>query len=561
MANIDTKEDTNSSGTRQRFQMQTPVLAAHSWTRSEDNNSIIGFTATMSENRIVRSTVLTKANNATNVEIQQSDVVVILPFQNSFSLTSDNSIRQENITFIAYPDTRLIDASAASKHFSSVVFMSDPSQPDGWSQNEELFTGNGGMVQVYLSPPSPVLTQSVTIYFRPKYETTPENRHLLRCVFWNEKMNAGRGGWSVDGCWHEGTINGMEGCQCNHLSTFTLLVSRSEKYLQSTVHGAILNVITLIGSVLSIAGLSLILLTYVLFPSWRKPIGHKFLVQFSLALIALLITFNVGVDYTHNSNVCWAVAILLHYLLLANFTWMTIKAYHQYQRFVKVFGTYMPRFVLKSSLLAWGLPLLPIGAVLIYDLGSYTGDEGYCWLRPTVFYASVLGPIAALMLVNLCFFAFVVRSIFTSGRGLRTNQSESKQARDKLIACLFNFILLGLSWTFGFFAIGKSSSLFYSYLFCSTTTLQGFFIFFLYVLRDSRARHLWMKCFRFRKSAQYSQSSQPKSKSFSGSNNSESCVTNTITTGSTTNNTESDFVANMELTTAKRKHKPAHQRN
>ena len=149
----------------------------------------------------------------------------------------------------------------------------------------------------------------------------------------------------------------------------------------------------------------------------------------------------------------------------------------------------MPRFVLKSSLLAWGLPLLPIGAVLIYDLGSYTGDEGYCWLRPTVFYASVLGPIAALMLVNLCFFAFVVRSIFTSGRGLRTNQSESKQTRDKLIACLFNFIILLLVMDL--------------WIFCYRQ--KQFAVLFLFVLLDHYSPgflHFFSLCFeRFARSS------------------------------------------------------------
>ena len=509
VAKIDTKEATNSSGTRQRFQMQSPILVAHSWTRNEDNNSIIGFMATTSENKTTRSTVL--SINATNDDMEQSDVVALLPFQNSASSTQQTGRSQEEkVTFITYPDTRLIDASAASGEFSSAVFMSDLS--DGWSQSEELFTGNGAMVQVHLSPPpSPVMAKPVTLYFRPKYPTTPEKRHLLRCVFWNEKMNAGKGGWSVDGCWHEGTINGMEGCQCNHLSTFTLLVSRSEKYLQSTVHGAILNVITLIGSVLSIAGLSLILLTFVLFPTWRKPMGHKILVQLSLALVVLLITFIIAVETNvENINACRTAAVFLHYSLIATFCWMTVEAYYQYQRLVKIFDTYIPNFMLKASLLAWSLPLIPISAVLIYDVDSYTGDEGYCWLRPNPFYFSALLPIAMLLLVNIFVFTLVFRSIAATGKGIRTNQSERKQAKEKLIACLFNFVLLGLSWTFGFFAIGPTNSILFSYLFCSTTTLQGFFLFVLCVVRDPSTHRLWMKLFRLDKCSSTSQS-DPKS--------------------------------------------------
>ena len=509
LANIDAEMNTESSYKVQQLEMKLPFMAAESWIRKDESNGIFGFTVTTKNNEIIQSSAL--STNATYEDIEQSDVVVLLPFQNSAPPTRQTGRSQEEkVTFITYPDTRLIDASAASGEFSSAVFMSDLS--DGWSQSEELFTGNGAMVQVHLSPPpSPVMAKPVTIYFRPKYPTTPENRHHLRCVFWNEKMNAGRGGWSVDGCWHEGTINGMEGCQCNHLSTFTLLVSRSEKYLQSTVHGAILNVITLIGSVLSIAGLSLILLTFVFFPTWRKPMGHKILVQLSLALVVLLITFIIAVETNvENINACRTAAVFLHYSLIATFCWMTVEAYYQYQRLVKIFDTYVPNFLLKASLLAWSLPLIPISIVLIYDVDSYTGDEGYCWLRPNPFYFSALLPIAMLLLVNIFVVTLVFRSIAATGKGIRTNQSERKQAKEKLIACLFNFVLLGLSWTFGFFAIGPTNSILYSYLFCSITTLQGFFLFVLCVVRDPSTHRLWMKLFRLDKCSSTSQS-DPKS--------------------------------------------------
>lgn len=473
-------------------------MAAESWIRKDEDNNIFGFSMTTDGNAIIQSSVL--ANNATYKDIEKSDVVVLLPFQQSFPPTLQTGPpRMEQVTFVMYQDTRLVDASAASGKFSSAVFMSDPSESNGWRQSEELFTGNGGMVQVHLSPQSTEMVKPVTLLFRPRLQITSENRHLLRCVFWNEQMNSGSGGWSIDGCWHEGTRNGLEVCRCNHLSTFTLLVSRSEKDLQSTIHGAILNVITLIGSVLSIVGLSLILLTFLIFPSWRTPQGHKLIVHLSLAIISLLTTFVVGVDNFENIHACRATAIFLHYFLLTAFCWMTVEAYYQYQRLVVVFQVYTPRFLLKVSMLAWGTPLIPICFVLLYDVESYTGDEGYCWLRPTVFYLSALLPITMLLMLNLYLFAFLFRSIAAIGQGLRTNQSERKQAREKLIACLFNFILLGLSWSFGFFAIGPTNSLFYSYMFCLTTTLQGFFLFVFYVVRDPQTRRLWTKLIGFDK--------------------------------------------------------------
>ncbi|XP_057369443.1 uncharacterized protein LOC130690463 [Daphnia carinata] len=504
--NMTTDQNGERNGSAvQRFNLELPFVAVTSWERFKEHkdDSVIGFTVSTNEDSIVQSDAL--FNSATFEKIQESNVTVLLPFQNNVN-------DREQVVFVAYPDSRLVDASAASGQFSSAVFMSESSYPQRWRQSDHLFTGNGGMIQVKLFPPPYQLKKPLTLFFRPRIPTTAENRHLLRCVFWDEKINFGNGGWSTDGCWLEGSRNGMEVCYCNHLSTFTLLVSRSEKELQSTVHGAILNFITLLGSSASILGLLLILATFAIFPSWRKPLGHKFLVQLSAALIILLITFLAGVDRVGNSEACRLTAIFLHYFLLATFCWMTIEAYHQYQRLVKVFGTYMPRFLLKATVLAWTVPSVPVIIVLIYDVDSYTGSEGYCWIRPTAFYFAVLAPVIILFLINLTLFVFVVRSIAASGRGLRTNQSESKQAKEKFVASLMNFILLGMSWIFGFFAVGPTNSVIFSYLFCLTTTFQGFFLFVLYVGRDPSARQLWLTRFGFGK---LDSDSQKKSKATS----------------------------------------------
>ncbi|KAI9558880.1 hypothetical protein GHT06_015669 [Daphnia sinensis] len=509
--NMADQDGQRNVSTLQRFNLELPFVAVTSWERSTEHKSdtVIGLTVSTDESGIVQSDAL--FNSATFEKIQESNVTALLLFQTAFN-------QREQVMFVAYPDSRLVDASAASGRFSSAVFMPESSYPPRWRQSDLLFTGNGGMIQVKLFPLPHPLTKPLTLFFRPKIPTTAENRHHLRCVFWDEKINLGNGGWSTDGCWLEGSRNGMEVCHCNHLSTFTLLVSRSEKELQSTVHGAILNFITLLGSSASILGLLLILTTFAIFPTWRKPLGHKFLVQLSAALVLLLIIFIAGVDRVDNSKGCRATAIFLHYFLLATFCWMTIEAYHQYQRLVKVFGTYMPRFLLKATVLAWTVPLVPVIIVLIYDVDSYTGSEGYCWIRPTVFYVAVLVPVIILFLINFILFVLVVRSIAASGRGLRTNQSESKQAKEKFVASLMNFILLGMSWIFGFFAIGPTNSVIFSYLFCITTTFQGFFLFVLYVGRDPSARQLWLNWFGFGKSDSNSQKKSKATASSTGGN-------------------------------------------
>ena len=77
------------------------------------------------------------------------------------------------------------------------------------------------------------------------------------------------------------------------------------------------------------------------------------LLHLSLALLAVDIIVLAGVDQTSNYGGCCAVAALLHYFLLVSFLWMLVEAVIQYLKFVKVFDTYTPRFMLKAALPAW----------------------------------------------------------------------------------------------------------------------------------------------------------------------------------------------------------------
>jgi len=76
----------------------------------------------------------------------------------------------------------------------------------------------------------------------------------------------------------------------------------------------------------------------------------------SIALLGLNLVFllnswfsSFGVD-----GVCIAVAVTLHYFLLASFTWMGLGAVNMYFALVKVFNVYVPSYILKFCLLGWG---------------------------------------------------------------------------------------------------------------------------------------------------------------------------------------------------------------
>ena len=110
-------------------------------------------------------------------------------------------------------------------------------------------------------------------------------------------------------------------------------------------------------------------------------------------------------DQTWNNILCRGISVALHYFILATFGWMLVEAVHQYLKFVKVVGTYIPRFLWKASVCAWGLPILPILVVLVYDSTLYDYDNGsdghmICWMSSQAFIYTFLPPLIATMFIK-----------------------------------------------------------------------------------------------------------------------------------------------------------------
>jgi len=57
-------------------------------------------------------------------------------------------------------------------------------------------------------------------------------------------------------------------------------------------------------------------------------------------------------------DVCTAVAVLMHYLVLTSLMWMLVEAINMYQLLIRVFATSETKFMCKRMLAAWGMYLM-----------------------------------------------------------------------------------------------------------------------------------------------------------------------------------------------------------
>lgn len=93
-----------------------------------------------------------------------------------------------------------------------------------------------------------------------------------------------------------------------------------------------------------------------LFRKLRRDNPSKILLNLCAALLLLNIVFlaNSWLTSFNQPGLCITVAMLLHYFLLAAFTWMCLESVHFYLALVKVFNVYVPKYILKCCIAGWG---------------------------------------------------------------------------------------------------------------------------------------------------------------------------------------------------------------
>ncbi|KAM4593658.1 adhesion G-protein coupled receptor G1 isoform 3-T3 [Odontesthes bonariensis] len=361
----------------------------------------------------------------------------------------------------------------------------------------------GGLVLVVRAGNYPVrnLTQPIKLFFS-RDKTVGKGT----CVFWQLSEDAsGAGRWSADGCITSNT--GAEfTCSCNHLSFFAVLVNPDISVDER--NAVSLNYITYVGSSLSVLFAFISLFIYVGLQRRRpeKVIGIH--IQLTVALFCLHLGFLLCsfwvllLNETEDSRVCQGLGLFLHWSLLATFTWIALEGFHLYLLLVRVFNIYVRRYLLKLSLVGWGLPTLVavvcgiLGVYGKYDLqykdsNNHTSRSHICWLssefaqRRIVGYFTV-GFLCLVTLYNSCMLVIVVFKLWKIRGGKRGYESSSdwkKMMKEKGPQLWKDCAtVLSLSWVLGLpWGVASTTYLKVSlpgiYMFTILNSLQGVFMF------------------------------------------------------------------------------------
>ncbi|TKS72207.1 G-protein coupled receptor G4 [Collichthys lucidus] len=252
----------------------------------------------------------------------------------------------------------------------------------------------------------------------------------------------------------------------------------------SETDSQIMTVISYLGCGISSIFLGITLLTYIAFEKLRQDHPSKILMNLSAALLGLsmLYLLDSWLSSFSNYGLCIATAAMLHYFLLASFTWMGLEAVHMYLALVKVFNVYIPSYILKFCAAGWGIPLVIVSLVLIVDKDAYgnvvpgedvsvhQSTDPFCWLQNDVFfYVTVMTFVLLILLCNISVFIVVLIQIRHMKANKRSTYNCSALHDLRAVASLT--VLLGLTWAMGFLSFGPGRVVM-MYLFCISNSLQ-----------------------------------------------------------------------------------------
>ncbi|XP_067455735.1 adhesion G-protein coupled receptor G6 [Thunnus thynnus] len=364
------------------------------------------------------------------------------------------------------------------------------------------------------------LKDPVVVTHRHKNPKQPGDR--VQCMFWDFQNNGGQGGWNSTGCETQSISPDQTICFCDHLTHFAVLLDVSRAPV-SEADNQILTLISYLGCGISSIFLGITLLTYLAFEQLRRDHPSKILINLSAALLGMSMLFLLDswLSSFFNYGLCIATAATLHYFLLASFTWMGLEAVHMYLALVKVFNIYIPSYILKFCVAGWGIPLVIVSLVLAIDKDAYgnavrkdsavvlQSTDPFCWLQNDVFfYVTVVAFVLLILLCNVSVFIVVLIQI----RQMRANKpsANSRSTLNDLRAVASLTVLLGLTWSMGFFSFGPARVVL-MYLFSIFNTLQGFFVFLFHCLMKENVREQWRihwccGCFRLNDYSDWSRS-------------------------------------------------------
>ncbi|XP_072925637.1 adhesion G protein-coupled receptor E3-like [Hemitrygon akajei] len=480
----------NFSGTNDTTPMTTFVNSVlnTSWLESMNTTqrlTVATATVELLENMAMAIALKLPSSKSKTIETESFVLKVKVPERNNASGDQLVKLETQNNAFEMNWKTIAGENNTEFQAISLIVFKDLESL-----LNQEIKGGRPSQSNVSLNSKviaATISNKAISSNRKEKFNLTlklnqeKEDGEEPECVYWSNTKE--RSGWLSDGCERIHSNQTHVICQCNHLTSFAVLMAP----VQIEIDDWHLEVITYIGLIISLLCLAASIAVFVNCKSIQNANTnlHKHL---SITLFLAQFIFLIGIRIKQ-PVVCALIAGCLHYLFLAVFVWMFLDSVQLFimSRHLTV-TNYTRRHIIKPRYLyvsAYAVPAVIVIISAAINPGGY-GTEAICWLKhESGFNWSFQGPVGFVILVNtvLLFSAlYLLRRHFNSRNKEVSKLKETKTLTIKAAARMF---VLGTTWIFGIFQVDKSTAVF-SHLFTVINSLQGLFVFLIYCVFNRR---------------------------------------------------------------------------
>ncbi|XP_023400937.1 adhesion G protein-coupled receptor F5 isoform X3 [Loxodonta africana] len=341
-----------------------------------------------------------------------------------------------------------------------------------------------------------------------------------RCVFWNFNLANHTGGWDSDGCYVKEVDGDNVSCTCDHLTSFSILMSPDSPNPGSLLK-ILLDIISYIGLGFSILSLAACLVVEaVVWKSVTKNrtsyMRHICIVNIAASLLVADIWFIVAATvhdhhYPLNETACVAATFFIHFFYLSVFFWMLTLGLMLFYRLVFILHD-ASRSTQKAIAfsLGYGCPLV----ISVITVGATQPQEVYtrknaCWLNweDTKALLAFVIPALIIVVVNVTITVVVITKILRPSIGDKPSKQEKSSLFQisKSIGVLTP--LLGLTWGFGLATVFQGSNAVFHIVFTLLNAFQGLFILLFGCLWDQKVQEALLNKFSLsRWSSQHSKS-------------------------------------------------------
>ncbi|XDV41533.1 hypothetical protein PO909_010393 [Leuciscus waleckii] len=319
----------------------------------------------------------------------------------------------------------------------------------------------------------------------------------MQCVFWNVSEER----WSDEGCNYVQGPGNTAYCECNHLTSFSMLMSKH------AVSMPFLDQLTYVGLGISICSLIVYIIIECLVwsavvKSSLSHFRHTSLLNIALCLLLADCSFLASsFPSILNETLCLVLVVMKHYFFLAMFFWMLCLSVMLVHQLIFVFSHIGKKmYMILGFTIGYVCPTVTVAVTYVYydqatDIPYYSSKT--CWLTyQSAMQGSIhafLFPVGTIVLVNMASMVVVIATVLKPS-GAETNKKGDKDAAKSIIkVILFLTPIFGGTWILGLFVfLMDDFTQFITYLvhyaFTIVNSLQGFFILLTGCFAEKRVR-------------------------------------------------------------------------